>query len=244
MKTNLQILRNKENKSLQEVADYLGISKQTLSNYERGTREPNIDTIKQLAVYYGVNLDELLNFNLQSIHNIQDFKFDTFKDKLNYLFETSKFKRVSVYQMDISLPLDSNKYVDFEDIPRFWMKDESEFFGIKLIDDQYEPLFSKDRNLIVKVTDRFSENDILVINVNEQTYLFSVIILNQNPFFYNLANKSVMDIEIENPNYIQLIGRIIEVRQKISSHTEDSMDFTVNKEKERYNITRKRMSPK
>lgn len=244
MKTNLLILRTKENKSLQEVADYLGISKQTLSNYERGTREPNIDTIKQLAVYYGVNLDELLNFNLQSIHNIQDFKFDTFKDKLNYLFETSKFKRVSVYQMDISLPLDSNKYVDFEDIPRFWMKDESEFFGIKLIDDQYEPLFSKDRNLIVKVTDRFSENDILVINVNKQTYLFSVIILNQNPFFYNLANKSVMDIEIENPNYIQLIGRIIEVRQKISSHTEDSMDFTVNREKERYNITRKRMSLK
>lgn len=146
--------------------------------------------------------------------------------------------------MNISLPLDSNKYVDFEDIPRFWMKDESEFFGIKLIDDQYEPLFSKDRNLIVKVTDRFSENDILVINVNEQTYLFSVIILNQNPFFYNLANKSVMDIEIENPNYIQLIGRIIEVRQKISSHTEDSMDFTVNREKERYNITRKRMSLK
>lgn len=244
MKTNLLILRTKENKSLQEVADYLGISKQTLSNYERGTREPNIDTIKQLAVYYGVNLDELLNFNLQSIHNIQDFKLDTFKEKLNYLFETSKFKRVSVYQMDISLPLDSNKYVDFEDIPRFWMKDESEFFGIKLIDDQYEPLFSKDRNLIVKVTDRFSENDILVINVNKQTYLFSVIILNQNPFFYNLANKSVMDIEIENPNYIQLIGRIIEVRQKISSHTEDSMDFTVNREKERYNITRKRMSLK
>jgi len=244
MKTNLQILRNKENKSLQEVADYLGISKQTLSNYERGTREPNIDTIKQLAVYYGVNLDELLNFDLQSIHNIQDFKFDTFKEKLNYLFETSKFKRISVYQMDISLPLDSNKYVDFEDIPRFWQKDDSEFFGIKLVDNQYEPLFSKDRNLIVKVTNKFSENDILVINVNQQTLLFSVIILNRNPFFYNLANKSVIDLEFEKPDSIQLIGRVIEVRQKISSHTEESVDFTVTREKERYNITRKSKSQK
>lgn len=240
MKTNLQKLRISKNKSLQEVADYLGISKQTLSNYERGTREPNIATIKQLAVYYGVDLNQLLNFNLNDAQNIHDFKFDTFQEKLNYLFESSKFKRIFVYKLDVALPLDTNKHVDFEDIPRFWMNDNSDFFGIKLVDDQFSPLFLKDRNLIIKVTNSFTENDIVVINVDGKTNLFSVILQKNIPLFYNLASKNLMDIEEENPKSIHFIGRVVEVRQKISSHTEDSIDFSILLTKERYNISVKR----
>lgn len=240
MKTNLHELRTQSNKSLQEVADYLGITKQTLSNYERGTREPNIDTIKQLAIYYGVDLNTLLNFDLKNIQNIQDFKSETLKEKLNYLVESRKFKRINVYPMGTSLPLDSNKYVDYEDIPRFWMKDESEYFGIRVVDNRFEPLISKDRNLIVKVTNRFNENDILVININGKTHLFSVIILSRCPYFYNLASKDVIDIEDENPDFIQFIGRVIEVRQKVSNHTDDSVVFTIAREEKKYNITAKK----
>ena len=220
--------RNQNNKSLQEVADYLGISKQTLSNYERGTREPNIDTIKQLAVYYGVDLNQLLNFDILNIHNYQDNKFDLLSEKLNYLFESSKFKRIDVYQMNISLPLNENKHVDFEDIPRFWMKDDSVFFGIKLVDDQYTPLFPKDRTLIVKVTNKFAEKDIVVINKDNSTHLYSVITLNGTPLFYNLANNRVLGFENESPNSFQLIGRIIEVRQKLSSYIDDKNSFIIN----------------
>ena len=42
-----------------EVAEKLGIKTQTYENYELGRREPNLDTLLQLADFFHVSLDEL-----------------------------------------------------------------------------------------------------------------------------------------------------------------------------------------
>lgn len=44
----------------QQVADDLQISRKLLSNYECGTREPNIDMLHSLALYYFVSVDYLI----------------------------------------------------------------------------------------------------------------------------------------------------------------------------------------
>ena len=56
---NLKRVRTRTGKSQLEVAHSVGISNAALSNYETGYREPDLETLKQLAVYYGVSLDEL-----------------------------------------------------------------------------------------------------------------------------------------------------------------------------------------
>lgn len=56
---NLKRVRMRTGKSQLEVANSVGISNAALSNYETGYREPDLETLKQLAVYYGVSLDEL-----------------------------------------------------------------------------------------------------------------------------------------------------------------------------------------
>jgi len=45
--------------SAQEVADAVGISRSTLSGYERGHDNPGRDTLIALATYYGVPVDHL-----------------------------------------------------------------------------------------------------------------------------------------------------------------------------------------
>ena len=43
-----------------EVAEVLGVKPATISKYEAGTLEPNIESLKKLAELFGVSVDELL----------------------------------------------------------------------------------------------------------------------------------------------------------------------------------------
>lgn len=57
----LKELRLKINKTQEEVAQDLKLKKQTYQNYELQKREPDIQTLIQLADYYNVSVDKLLN---------------------------------------------------------------------------------------------------------------------------------------------------------------------------------------
>jgi len=52
-------LRIKQNKTQKDVADFLGITEQALSWYERAQREPKIKTWQKLADYFGVSIGYL-----------------------------------------------------------------------------------------------------------------------------------------------------------------------------------------
>jgi transcriptional regulator with XRE-family HTH domain len=55
--SSMQKIRNSFGLSLQDVQDLTGIPRQTISSYERKTREPNIYTLKLLADFYNVSVD-------------------------------------------------------------------------------------------------------------------------------------------------------------------------------------------
>lgn len=46
---NLTIIRKESHATQQEVADYLGISRQAYGNYESGKREPDYETLLKLG---------------------------------------------------------------------------------------------------------------------------------------------------------------------------------------------------
>lgn len=57
----LRELRKARRLTLAEVANAIGKKKQELSYYERGDREPRIETLKKLAKFYGVSIDYLVS---------------------------------------------------------------------------------------------------------------------------------------------------------------------------------------
>lgn len=56
----LEELRKKLNLSQNELAEKLNMTQQRISAYEKGKRAPDIDTLKQLADFFGVSIDFLL----------------------------------------------------------------------------------------------------------------------------------------------------------------------------------------
>ncbi len=53
-------LRKDAQMSQQQLADKIGVNKQTISQYERGVREPQFDTLGKLCDFFNVSIDYLL----------------------------------------------------------------------------------------------------------------------------------------------------------------------------------------
>ena len=60
---NLMELRKFHNMSQEELAELIGISRQTLSKYETGESLPDIEKCKMIADVFGVLLDDLVNYS-------------------------------------------------------------------------------------------------------------------------------------------------------------------------------------
>ena len=56
----LKELRQHKGVTQREVANAIGCSSQTYAKYERGEREPDLFTLKQLSKYFGVSIDYIL----------------------------------------------------------------------------------------------------------------------------------------------------------------------------------------
>ncbi len=56
---NLLAARKKRKITQQIAADFLNIQQGTLSKYENGKLEPDVETICRMAVFYGVSTDWL-----------------------------------------------------------------------------------------------------------------------------------------------------------------------------------------
>lgn len=59
-KMSLKGFREMKQLTQEEAADLLGISKDTLSNYERGKTYPNVSLIKRFERLYGVTYDQII----------------------------------------------------------------------------------------------------------------------------------------------------------------------------------------
>lgn len=80
---NLINVRKATHKTQQEVADYLGISRQAYSNYEAGKREPDFETLLKLGEYFDCSVDYLLGTKKDPIQSggvtDDDIKFALFE---------------------------------------------------------------------------------------------------------------------------------------------------------------------
>lgn len=57
----LILYRERNNKSEDDLANFLGIQKKAYKRYESGDREPSIDKLYKLAKYYNCMIDDFIN---------------------------------------------------------------------------------------------------------------------------------------------------------------------------------------
>lgn len=70
----IKLYRENKNMTQSEIADILGVKSATISKYEAGTLEPNIESLKKLAKLFDVSIDELLkedDFDISKINVLE-----------------------------------------------------------------------------------------------------------------------------------------------------------------------------
>jgi len=60
MNLRIRDLREDHDKTQADLAEYLGCSQQTYSQYENGKVQPTPETLEKLALYFGTSVDYLL----------------------------------------------------------------------------------------------------------------------------------------------------------------------------------------
>lgn len=96
--------RKKKGLSQEEVAEKLGISRQTVSKWETDETLPDIRQSKRLAVLYGVSLDELVAFDIdiREIQEAIDRTSEEVSDKIDWTKAWSKkYPILSRYQNEV-----------------------------------------------------------------------------------------------------------------------------------------------
>ena len=76
----LRELRKKSGMTQEQVAQKIGVTRQTISSYESGRTEPGLDILKELSRVYGVEISELLIDNDQLDRTV-DYDWNQMKSK-------------------------------------------------------------------------------------------------------------------------------------------------------------------
>lgn len=92
-KNRIEELRKKRGMGQKELAEKIETSQQAISLYERGDREPKLETWKRLADYFDVSVPYLQGYAEINIPN--DLKFDSKQDAIDCIEKIMKALDIS-----------------------------------------------------------------------------------------------------------------------------------------------------
>lgn len=90
-KENLKKIRKENNLSQEQIAERLGVSRQSVSKWESGQAYPEMDKMLQLCEMFNLNIDDLLNQNINEVRKNKQSKININKyidDFLEYVTKT------------------------------------------------------------------------------------------------------------------------------------------------------------
>ena len=69
--SNLRVLREKRKRSQQDMADFIGIKRSILNNYEHGLSNPSIDNLLTISEYFNININTFLTVDFKKLSGSQ-----------------------------------------------------------------------------------------------------------------------------------------------------------------------------
>lgn len=95
----LKELRESHSLTQSELGEQLGLSKSAIGNYENGHRQPDMQTLSQMADYFHVTIDYIVGRS-----NLPTFDISAKEDKMLQIFRTvPEDKQVLLLELFIAL---------------------------------------------------------------------------------------------------------------------------------------------
>lgn len=203
----LRNLRRKNNMTQTQLAEKLKVSSGTIAMWETEKRQPDLDTIKNIAEFFDVSIDSLLGKNIDN--NITSTSLDR------------KTVRIPVYgTIPAGVPIDmvEDSFIeDWEEIPADWLKGGKKFACLKVRGESMMPEFRDGDTLILQKVDDCESGSYCAVSINHTECTFKKVIKKMsgltlmplNPAFDPIffTNKEVDELPVT------IIGIVKEVRR-------------------------------
>lgn len=195
-------LRTENKWTQQDLANRLHVGKTTVSNYETGHSDPNIDMINQLSEIFEVSVGYLLEKNGNKI---------PIKDK-DYI-------TINVYgSIPAGIPIEAIEDItDTEDISFKDFDKNKTYIGLKVDGDSMYPKYLDGDTIILELTPDCESYTDAAVYVNGYDVTLKTVIKNEN---------GTITLRPINPNYspktygpgddpVRVLGVVKEIRRKI-----------------------------
>ena len=91
---NIKKFREFKGLSQDQVSEFLGINRVTLSNFETGAKLPDLNTLNKISDLFGIELDSLLEENVDLVELDTSFAFRTESLSPEDLVQISLFHKI------------------------------------------------------------------------------------------------------------------------------------------------------
>ena len=197
---NLTDLLISRGRTQQELADFIGVNKSTVSNWVNGARTPRMDKIDMMADFFNVDRFEILD--------------DRNKSYGKYAVSVPVYARVAA-----GIPLEaSEEIVDREEIPKKWTE-FGDYYGIRIRGDSMQPRIEEGDVVIVRKQSTADDGQtvIAIVNGNDavckklKVYKDGIALVSNNPMYAPMyfSTSDTQDIPV------RIIGRVVEIRGKL-----------------------------
>jgi len=199
----LKKLRNKKGLTLKDLANKFDKSKTAFSNYENDYRKPDFELIKELANYFNVTVDYLVDFKTsyvkESCHNnIKELEIVPVINKITS--DKAVFDKENI--------IDHRK-VAFEKIKG------GDYFYFKAEDNSLTNVgIHKRDDVLVRKQARIENGNIAVVMVNKDNARLKRVHQNGSQLILQ-TNDSNESPEFVNENEVKIIGKAVEVVHKL-----------------------------
>lgn len=201
---NLTYLMDKSGKTQLDLADYMGVSQATVSNWCKGIKLPRMDKIDRICDFFNITRSQLMESAEDS--------FDGYC--------LSHAVRIPVLgSVPAGIPLEAIEDIeDWEEIPREWTSGGKEYFGLKIQGDSMFPKYMEGDTIILRKEDDCESGDECVVYVNGYDATFKKVIKKTDHIILQPLNSSYEPIMIDyndEHNPIKIVGVVVELRRKL-----------------------------
>ncbi len=215
----LRELRNSRKMSQQELANSLGISKSSVNMYERGEREPSLDTLEIIADFFNVDMDYLMG-KTSEIKTFQVFNNENVeKSNISYIYPKNEVYSIPLFE---SVSAGFGAYADsevLEYIPIVLSNphDAQNTIAIKVKGDSMYPLIMDGDCVIVRKQDTVVSGTIGVVLLDDNEALVKRIVFDKNWMELQSVNPQYAPKRFENDelDHIRIVGKVIKIDREL-----------------------------
>lgn len=222
---NLKELRKLKGATQKDVGDYIGVSFQTYSRYEKGIFQPDHETLAKIAEYFGVSVDYLLAgapviVDSETNRRIEENILEKFSrhfinsNTLDFFISKNIYTKIPFeFEIDNPNPKLINEKLYKVDLPFYYQEKGKPVFCFIVNDYSMSPNYFPGDIIIARKEFRIKENDHIVVNINKEDAVIREVRSIDDKYYLYALDKNIKPIEYILSVNINYVGIVIESRK-------------------------------